>query len=1412
MKNKIFAHFSPQPSNGLWSRALMALTLTLTVLFGLSFAVAANASTKTPSKNADPNAQAHFMAKLQGQSNSQTTRHASTAGHASIKSRVANPRHATVKHSAAKPAGKPHPNTGLNAEFIDFSYVPEYGYNFDNPVSVAVDNGGNVYVADEETGTIYEEMPQAGGGFNQVSVVTGFNCLSSIAVDYEGNIYAGDCFFGSAEVWFFPSGTQGAQAYSSGTPIDEYFCPSSIAVDSNLNVYVSDACNDFVGEEEFNGIGNSYTYNLVDDDLWEPYAVAVDSFFNVYIGDYEWGANPSFSYVIQLPNTGINTWGTAILLSDDFNQVSGLAVAPNGTIWVADDGYYYYNGEGYNDPAIYNLVPTNGYYYQIFVSNYNSYYPEGAALDSLGNFYVSDNDLSTIYEYSQNSGSVQVGNFNNDNNYVIANFLVFGTTNTVGAPAVYSQGETGADFYDYDDDCTGLAPSGDPDGYYCSVIVDFSPLAPGPRVGGVEIFDNLGNALASSPAFLGYGVAPRASYLPNGFDNTSAFSFIVNPATFAKPQVGGSKSLNTHLKQPKASTALYKGLELGTDLDTYLGDSAFGIAVDPDGNYFVSDPFGCSIWYSYDSGYDWYPLPLDGPVCPSGAITVDGSGNVIFSAYIESDYQGVLVDYNLGDGDYTGSTVVAYFTPTYLEPFYYITAVAVDAYDNVYITGSDDSYEDSYAFVAPAGSWYNNFTFFPDPYALNKIENQWTNEPFDWLTGIAADNYGDFFVSDYYLGQVYEFYAQSNGTYYQTEVARNLDTPSALNIDAAGDLYIVDSGDDTGISALYLAILGEGGPGPSSDYFLVPYVLSNYGSGEGAYFWDFAVDTNNNFYLTNAGYEGYAYITQLDVNDPPTVYFDETAIGVTSADSPEVAIFVNSGNDGLQIVAPSGSGTNPSISYNYLYNDDFYGFYPGGEFQVQNCPQLTSGSSNITFNPDTGCALPVSFLPQVAGTDDGTLVITSTTLYGTSYAPAAKGSTKARSSKAPASKLSLPHRSLATGSHGKLLKGVHPLDSGSVAQTVNLDGTGDMVTPTIQLLTSLNPAIPNQVVNFTITVTGPGAVPTGTVDLFYNTNILIGSGTINADGTILIPVSNLPVGTDTVYARYLGDSNYNPVTSNNISEVIQLGTPTILLLSSANPQTTLNPVTFSVSVTGSSLTPTGTITLYNGATSIANGPLVNGEAAFTLTSLPIGTDAITAAYSGDGNYATGTSAVLNEVITDFSVIITAPAATPVPIAKAGTPFQITFSVAPVAPATTIPSTVTLTATGAPLNTDYTLSQSTVAAGSGATSVTLTLNVPVDFIVKNEMTPNPTDHNKTKLPLAPLALALLLLPMAGKLRKAGKRMGRMAAMLLLAIAGISATATLIGCGSNTKVASDIVITATSGFDSHTTTLTIVVEGK
>ncbi len=270
----------------------------------------------------------------------------------------------------------------------------------------------------------------------------------------------------------------------------------------------------------------------------------------------------------------------------------------------------------------------------------------------------------------------------------------------------------------------------------------------------------------------------------------------------------------------------------------------------------------------------------------------------------------------------------------------------------------------------------------------------------------------------------------------------------------------------------------------------------------------------------------------------------------------------------------------------------------------------------------------------------------------------------------------------------------------------------------------------------------------------------------------------------------------------------QLGqSPTVALTSSANPVFAQNPVTLTASVTAAGGTPTGTVTFLDGTTSIGTGTL-NSSSGTTLSvnNLTVGSHTITASYAGDANYFAAANAPLTEVVEDFSI---AAGATTTATIKSGSSATYTFTFNPVAPATTFPSALTISASGGPIGSTYTLSPTAIANGAGSTLVTVTVAVPSNSGSLRSIPRRP------EAPLSlPFALAALLMPLAaGRLGKASKRTRGVAASLIAA--GIAASASLSGCsGASPATTSQpqtytITVSGTAGALSHSTFVTLTV---
>ena len=151
------------------------------------------------------------------------------------------------------------------------------------------------------------------------------------------------------------------------------------------------------------------------------------------------------------------------------------------------------------------------------------------------------------------------------------------------------------------------------------------------------------------------------------------------------------------------------------------------------------------------------------------------------------------------------------------------------------------------------------------------------------------------------------------------------------------------------------------------------------------------------------------------------------------------------------------------------------------------------------------------------------------------------------------------------------------------------------------------------------------------------------AATATASG-IALPVAT---GTHLVLASYSGDSNYGAGTSATTSLTATQGTPTVSVTASANPVAYGIAVTLKATVTGSGLTPTGTVTFYVGTTPLAKGTLSGGVYPYPTNTFAPGSYSITASYAGDSNYVAATSAALGLTVTQGTPTIVWPAPAPI---------------------------------------------------------------------------------------------------------------------------------------------------------------------
>jgi NHL repeat len=315
---------------------------------------------------------------------------------------------------------------------------------FDSPVAVAVDGGGNIYVADYFNDTIRKVTPVgtnwvvktiaglagAAGIADGTNSNARFNQPSGVAVDSQDNLYVAD-YFNHIIRMVTPTGTNwvvktiaglaGTNGIADGTNSDaRFYYPRSVAVDAEGNLFVADLDNSTIrkitpvgtnwvvttiaGLAGTNGIADGTNSNA---HFYWPAGIAVDTNGNVFVSDYNnntirklkpGGTNWVVTTIAGL--AGINGSSNGTNSNARFFSPASLAVDAGGNVYVADsrnDSLRKLTPAGTNwvvttiGGQAGNPGSTNG---TNTVALFNQ--PQGIAVDSVGNVYVADAENNTI--------------------------------------------------------------------------------------------------------------------------------------------------------------------------------------------------------------------------------------------------------------------------------------------------------------------------------------------------------------------------------------------------------------------------------------------------------------------------------------------------------------------------------------------------------------------------------------------------------------------------------------------------------------------------------------------------------------------------------------------------------------------------------------------------------------------------------------------------------------------------------------------------------------------------------------------------------------------------------------------------------------------------------------------------------
>jgi hypothetical protein len=820
------------------------------------------------------------------------------------------------------------------------------------------------------------------------------------------------------------------------------------------------------------------------------------------------------------------------------------------------------------------------------------------------------------------------------------------TAGTLDSVSVVGQGNAGMDFAAAN---SGTCASGHSyaAGQTCTVGVSFNPAYPGVRNGAIVLTARNGAVLGTQ--FLsGNGIGALGVFLPG------MISTVAGHATW-----------------------IYNGDgELATNASIFL---PFGVAVDSVGNMYIADQGNSRIRKVTAATGIISTIAGNGVLGGSGdggpalqaafsnpsSVALDGAGNIFISdsgnnvvrkisatTGIINTVAGAMeqVGYS-GDG---GLATAA----TLNDP----GGIAIDSAGNLFIADTAnnvirrvDAVTGTITTVAGTGA----LGFSGDG---GLAVNAHLNAP--WSITPAAG--GVFYIADQGNNRI----RKVDGTGIITTVAgtgvgsftgdlgpallATLDAPASVALDAAGNMYIADAGNNRVRKVLYgtriintiaglegESITGDSGPATNAGLY-GPYTL--------------AIDGMGNLYIADVFHNR---IREVSANTG-SVDFDPMRVGRVAAPQPQT--LENDGNAPMAITAVQAvsnsvvdaTTTTCSAGQSLLPLDTCI---IGASFAPTVLGTPVLGSISVTSNASNAPS-KIQLSGNVLNQDPATITVSA------SANPISQGSTVfftvnvSSDGAVPTGQVTLldgvntigtatlAAGGVATFSVSTLTGGQHSITASYAGDTNNTSGISLPLVETVTVTTaptlltlaaSANPALSGMPLALTATISlvnpgsGSGTI-SGSVTFSEGTTIW-GTGTVSSSGVATLTLSTLAIGQHSIAASYSGTSSFGGSTSTPLAVTVEAAPTTTTLASPVNPSSGNVAVVLNVSVAGKGLTPTGTVSFTDGPASLGSATLgKTGAATLSVTGLTPGPHTIVATYSGDANNSSSVSTALQQTI------------------------------------------------------------------------------------------------------------------------------------------------------------------------------------
>lgn len=1039
----------------------------------------------------------------------------------------------------------------------------------------------------------------------------------ALAVDAAGNLYIGD-FYRVRKVDALTgiittvagNGTKGDSG-DGGPATSAELIASSLAVDSRGNLYIGDFYSNSVrkvdaatgiittvagtGTAGYSGDGGPATAAMLN----QPYAVAVDSADNLFISD-------SGNSVVRKVDAGTGTITTVAggAATASLSNPAGIALDRSGHLYIADSGSNQIVEVDLSTGAVTIVAGngTQGYSGDGGLATAAAFsFPLGVAVDAVGNVYIDDAGNDAIRKVDAATGLISTltgGGLNSST----------GDGGPASAANITSPGGIALD----QQGALYIATQ-----YTVRRVGEALPAFPPTPVGSTATPETLvlqvNGPLTLTAADVESGFEDFTAGALSGCSlNTplTAGTLCDVPVTF-QPTLPGERTAPLLVTDSNGNRYLFPLHALGTGPQAALTPGVISTVA---GNG--------TVGYSGDGG-----PATQAELSNAQALALDGAGNL----YIADAGNSTIRKVDAATGNI--STLAGNGTASASE-LNHPDGVAVDGAGNVFLS---DDYNGYVRELPASGGVMLNLA------GTGGTSSSQIASP----AGMATDLAGNLDFADAGLGRIDKIDARTLGLSIAAgnplatgqdgfsgdggpAVGALMRTPTAVDFNAAGDLYIADTGNErirkvTKTTGIIDTIAGIGDAAetmsgmpaaqspigvptgvsldPAGDFYLAAsadgsdFTVRRVDAGDGRLFSvagavpsDIAIGLASSASGGDGGAatsaslpslndvavsgNGDIFLTagdrvrKVDVHQGQ-VDFGPVDLGTTS--SPRLVQITNTGNALLQL---SGLSLTPSVFAQQANGGQVSFFGQSGDFGPD-CTPTTQ------LKPGASCAIAITATPAAAGVTTGTVVITDNSLN------------------AAAAQQTIPLSVTAAGAQG-------------FTQTITF------------------PPIPDQLVGAQVTLqaTASSGLPV--------TYTLV-SGPATLSGSTL---SLTGLGTVTVEADQAGDSTYQAAAPATTSFAVKNAASATTLAASAATVTSGSPVTLTATVTATGGTPTGSVSFLEGSTVLGAGTLnSSGVATYTVNNAAVGTHTYTVSYGGDANLIGSTATAVTVTVTvDASLV------------------------------------------------------------------------------------------------------------------------------------------------------------------------------